>query len=58
MGIDDGLFLAGALLIGAGVWWIYPPAALIFAGAVCWAGSFFLGWIGRGEDETSDGGGD
>ena len=29
----DGLVLVGAVLAAAGVWLIYPPAAMIVAGA-------------------------
>jgi len=32
--LHDILALLGLLLIGAGVWWVYPPAALILVGAI------------------------
>lgn len=32
--LHDTLTLVGAALVAAGVWWIYPPAALILLGAV------------------------
>lgn len=31
--LHDTLTLAGAALLCAGIWWVYPPAALILAGA-------------------------
>jgi hypothetical protein len=30
----DWLAIAGVLLVGGGVWWIYPPAALIVIGLI------------------------
>lgn len=32
--LDDLLYLVGAAVVGAGVWMIYPPAAVVFAGLV------------------------
>lgn len=32
--IKDLAFLLGLGLIGAGCWWVYPPAALIVVGAL------------------------
>lgn len=29
---SDFLILAGLVVVGAGLWWIYPPAALVFGG--------------------------
>lgn len=34
---SDGVFALGVLLVVVGVWWIYPPAALIVAGGVMMA---------------------
>jgi len=36
------LALVGAALVVAGVAWIYPPAALILAGAACVAVAFVV----------------
>ncbi len=36
----DVLTISGILLTFAGLWWVYPPAALIVVGAVLfWAGT-------------------
>ena len=32
--VRDASALAGVALIGAGLWWMYPPAALIVVGAM------------------------
>lgn len=40
--LADGFCLVGLGLVGAGVWMIYPPAALIVVGAAL----FILGLIG------------
>lgn len=39
----DGLLLAGAGCIVGGVWWIYPPIALILAGAVMLLAGIMVG---------------
>lgn len=31
--------LAGLSMVGAGLWWVYPPAALIVVGGLLLAGS-------------------
>ena len=31
----DSLALAGVALVAGGLWWIYPPLALLELGAVC-----------------------
>lgn len=33
---EIGFVVTALGLIGAGVWWIYPPAALIAVGALMW----------------------
>lgn len=38
--IGDALLLTGAALVVIGVWWIWPPAALIVGGVALAA----LGW--------------
>lgn len=30
---QDIVFVVGGLLVAAGAWWIYPPSALLIAGA-------------------------
>jgi hypothetical protein len=30
--VDDALLVAGGALFTVGVWWLYPPAALMFGG--------------------------
>jgi hypothetical protein len=29
---SDFLIVAGVVVVGVGLWWMYPPAALIFGG--------------------------
>lgn len=41
--LHDILALIGVALLGAGVWWIYPPAALILVGALM----IVVGIVGR-----------
>lgn len=42
--IRDALFLAGAASFLTGLWWMWPPLALIVGGLVLSA----AGWIVRG----------
>ncbi len=37
----DVLVVAGLGMVGAGLWWMYPPAALVVIGGI-------LFWAGRG----------
>lgn len=32
--LNDALYLAGLGLVGTGLWWVFPPAALVTCGAV------------------------
>lgn len=46
----DGLALAGALLVAGGLWWIYPPAALIAVGSALVAFAFWAAGRWRSEE--------
>jgi len=51
--LHDVLVVAGLVLLGAGLWWVYPPAALITIGALLIAGGV-VGFI-RTEREKANG---
>lgn len=34
LGLDDVLAVAGLGMLFAGLWWIYPPSALIVVGSI------------------------
>lgn len=40
MDLHDVLTVCGLIMVGVGLWWIYPPVALIVVGAILfWAGT-------------------
>lgn len=41
--LDDALYAMGAVLIGTGLWLIYPPACFVFAGLVFTCIAYLLG---------------
>lgn len=43
----DVLALVGLVLVGVGLWAIWPPVALIAVGSLLLAGAVFAAWSGR-----------
>lgn len=44
----DVLVILGLVMLGAGLWWISPPVALIVIGALLIVGAFLLSWMRAG----------
>ncbi len=42
--LDEFLILAGVTLVTTGLWWIYPPIALIVLGLIFLAAGLYLFW--------------
>lgn len=52
--LTDGCIVGGLCTMGAGVWQIYPPAALIVVGAVVFGIGVAAILLRRGKELTND----
>jgi hypothetical protein len=42
--MSDVMILAGVGLVCGGLWWIYPPAAVVVLGVILLVGGVVRGW--------------
>lgn len=42
--MSDVMILGGVGLVFGGLWWIYPPAAVVVLGVILLAGGVVRGW--------------
>jgi hypothetical protein len=39
MNLEDYILIAGVMLIAGGMWWVYPPLALVVLGGILISGA-------------------